>query len=441
MRLSGNALVGVDEFMLRTGHLRVLAHIAAQFGGSRSKTERFMAEFLRDVVQIPADEATAQYLGTKHLCPVKGKDDRLTTSDRKSRFRYPDVMLTEDVGRFSFASDLPSVTLTWQDAKLADSMVPSKVGAITTEAKSGSKTGLSHIFDWAEAIGLVSQSAQAGPIARIVATGVNTAHKLPAANPYVPGPEHLPIAFLLITADADVFARFVCRLSRLTSDQFPLKKRDAARLFGSVVEQIDSESISAGYLTSSQRFRLSNLLRDLKTSAQRSRTGLGESSTAWHRTGSRLESYVDFGLLQKSVNSSKEKFEYIYYPTTRLQVAADQIEQSSTIEEWVGEFLTIVASDRGAESREYDDEEIRHLLKSVVETIKSPTSVLPLDAITLYAMEVALLKQKPSSYSYTRRQIEQFARNNEDVARLARGRSGRGAEFLTINTRTLNSHG
>jgi len=435
LKLSGRALVGLDEFMLRIGHLRVLAHVAAQLGGSRSKTERFAAEFLRDSIQVPAAAHIAEYLGLKRLCPVKGKDDHLSTNERRVNFRYPDITIVDEAGHFRFQGEARSVSLMWQDAQLAHPRVPSRVGAITTEAKSGSKTGLSHIFDWAIGLDLISQSSQAGPLARVFSSGTDSSSALPFSNPYIPGPEILPAAFLSVGADADVFARLVRRLN--SSANFPLKKREAAVLFASVVEEIDSESLRANYLTTSQRFKLSSLLRDLKRSARTSRTNLGETSTAWHRTASRLESYVDFGLLKKGVSSEKEKYEYIYYRTERLALVAGQIESATTIEEWIGSSLTYLVSDQQPQSRRYTAAEFTTILKTAVEAIKSPTSVLPLDALTLYTMETALRANRPAPYGDTRAQLEQFARDNEHVARLARGRSGRGAEFLTINIRAL----
>ena len=54
--LEGRVLAGLDEFMLRLGHLKVLCAVAVDVGGSWSRIEREYAKFLTDLIVVPDEE-------------------------------------------------------------------------------------------------------------------------------------------------------------------------------------------------------------------------------------------------------------------------------------------------------------------------------------------------------------------------------------------------
>ena len=155
IRLEGRVVPRLDEFMLRLGHLKVLCNVACELASSKHRIFTGTAEILTRKVGIPqnSEGIVADYLKRKKLCSVITDSERRTGFPDKD-FRYPDIAVISDcsgaetVRSIDTGEDSPRIW--WQDLCLADKNVCSKVGAVTTEAKSGGTTGLSHIFDWAE---------------------------------------------------------------------------------------------------------------------------------------------------------------------------------------------------------------------------------------------------------------------------------------------------
>jgi hypothetical protein len=296
INLSGRMTPGLDEFMLRLGHLKVLSNIAAENGGSRHRVERALAELLTEDSTAPADEipALTEYLYSKRLCVIRstlqrGRNDEQEEDEQV--VRYPDLVIEQAADGSLRLTDgkapVNSAAVWWQDRSLADPAVPSKVGAVTVSAKSGSKTGLSHIMDWAEATGLISTTAQASSEARLLAKlDGKSRGELWIENPYVLGNDRILLAFLALGSDLDFFSRFMVALNKCT---WPLKKRQAAALFGDTLVQLIEEADRVPQLTTRQKFHLADQLRELERAARRKAGDIGKASTTWHRTASRLE--------------------------------------------------------------------------------------------------------------------------------------------------------
>lgn len=438
IRLSGRAMPGLDEFMLRIGHLKVISSVASEFGGARHRVERETASVLTNLTAVPADKASsvAIYLREKKLCAVSESDGTIPASDGRERYRYPELILRREGATWtvrSAISDKP-VVIWWQDFCLAEAGVESKVGAITAVARPGSKTGLSHVMDWAEQCGLISTTAQASPAARLIAkldgktNGANW-----VGNPYVLQNERIILGFLLISADIDVFSRFVVRLA--TQASFPLKKREAARLFAATISDLVTEADAASYLSARQKFQLADLLRDLRKAARRSRGDLGDTSTSWHRTSSRLETYVDLRLLRKP--SEEEKYEYVYNDTPELKTIAQTLQSGEDPQEWLNRHL--IGGVCGAPTSDdlLTPTELIESLPSILGAIRSPSATLPLDIIALGVVKLRADKGSPISLGAARHSLEELAKSRPEVARLARGTSGERAEFITVISRAF----
>ena len=435
IKLSGRAMHGLDEFMLRTGHLKVVSNVASEVGGARHRVERAAAEMLMSSTEVPSSqlEQVSRYLELKHLCPIQRDDPAVDTS----RFRYPDLIVADVSGVSVRSSGVQAIEIWWQDFCLSDPRVRSAVGGVTAEAKSGSKTGLSHVFDWAESLGLLSSSAQATPMGRLLAKlQGNTSGMRWLENPYILLEDRVILGFLLLTADLDVFSRFICRLAGST---FPLTKRAGARQFAAAVVDLVDEVDAATYLGTRQQFHLGDLLRDLQRSARRNAAQLGDTSIAWHRAASRLETYVDLGFLAKDTRSPAERYDYIYYPTPLLEQVALSLRETSEPEEWIDRQLVRSILGHPTEDESLNLDCIRKLLPPVLEAIRSPSRVLPIDAVTIGIVQLAARKGYSFSVGGVRNAVEELAKKHPDVARLARGSQGQRAEFVTIDYRRLSS--
>jgi len=423
--LEGRVLAGLDEFMLRLGHLTVLCEAASRVRSSWKRITNEAAEALTKPVCVEPSvgEAIAQYLFRKKLCPVVD----VTSQKAKKEFRYPALMV-EPPGKNLRSTDGKTPIVWWQDFCLAAPEVRSRVGTVSSTAKSGSKTALSHICDWAMLLELITPSAALSHVARLLIRLDVSADGSGSANPYVHGCDRIVFAVLALRGDFDLFARFAPKLIKATQ---PIRKAAGRELFAETIEQIAIEAERARHLSSSKQYKLFQQLRELEKTASRARKEASETSTAWHRAASRLETYVDLGLLEKGRRGEEEKYEYVYYSTPRLQDAVDSLGAVPTAEGWIEEHLVRVLF--GKQSRDgIDDAELTSMIRSVSKALELPTRVLPIDVV---AQGLAWLKAKqdaPISLGAARRAVEEFAKRNPDQARLSRGSSGDRAEFVSI---------
>jgi hypothetical protein len=242
--------------------------------------------------------------------------------------------------------------------------------------------------------------------------------------------EKIILGFPLISADIDVFSRFLIRLAQ---SPFPLKKREAARLFSTTIADLVAEADAANYLSARQRFQLADLLRDLRKAARRSEDRLGETSTAWHRVSSRLETYVDLGFLQKF---GEEKYEYVYNASPGLGKIANTLQSTEDPQEWFDRHFVGAVSGVNASEDLVNTAELISILPPILQAIRSPSSTLPIDTVALGVAKLPADAGAPV-LGAARRSVEDLAKGRPDVARLARGTSGERAEFITIISRAV----
>lgn len=434
--IEGRVLHGLDEFMLRLGHLKVLCSVAAEFHGSAQRVERETARALLRPCEIPREleQDIAAYLLKKKLCRVEG--ERNGDREAAPRVRYPDLVVRGVPGSLSIgANEGAAPRIWWQDLCLAAPGIRSRVGAVTADAKSGSKTGLSHLFDWTEKLDLVGAGGSPSPIGSILARLGERSPTDTAANPYLLGHEVMALAHVIIGRDFDVFSRLLEQVNQRVP---PIRKADAAQCYADAVEQLVRDCDIQKGLSAGRQRTVYALHKDLARAGKRGTVGLGDTSTAWHRTASRMETYVDLGLLEKGANGPDELYEYVYYPTARLHRALATLRQVANAREWLERFLVPVLCDSEVADSIPLSDLIAHVVR-IVAAVGRPTAPLPIDAVALGVCWMRADEGRPVSLAAARRAIEDLARTDAGAARLARGHYSDRAAYVSFDLRELRA--
>jgi len=438
IEIEGRVLAGLDEFMLRAGHLVLLCRVAHDVGGSWRRIHREAVEKLSLPVTVSTErnQEIAEYLASKNLCRHHEQKDGPGRST--DNYRYPDLetyfgpsgeLLLRAVGA-------EHVRIDWQDRNLADRRVRSRVGAISWSAKAGSKTGVSHVCDWAQFLELIDSSGQLSPIGRLLVT-VTGATEIPYEqwNPYVLEEERVILAYQYFRKDIDLFSRFT---PLLINAEAPLSKSICRELFVQALKAcvVDSETSKA--MSSRDRFELYQQLRDLERAAMKSNVNIDETSTGWHRTASRVETLTDLGLLVKGLKREEEKYQYIYYTTDRLVSAAESLSHVNSGEEWIENHLVNVTLGLSKnENTTMTHKELLENLNRIVSALKLPTTLLPIGCLALGLVYLNAKYSKYISIYELRKMLEELPIQYPNIARLARGREGTHAEYISLNIREL----
>jgi hypothetical protein len=437
--LEGKMLSGLDEFMLRLGHLKVLCDVASDVGGSWFRINRETSRRLTVLFPVPEvmRPTVAEYLCRKRLCRIV--DPEKEERGQKAHYRYPNLLVERDKesGNLTLideSSEGHELSLWWQDLCLAGDGIRSRVGGITISGKSGSKTGLSHLADWAQISEFISPAGDVAAMGRLFRLAKKNTELVGANNPYVLGSERLPIAYCLLGADIDLFSRLA---PKLQAAAVPIRKAEAAELFAEAMSDVVQEARTARYLSAGRKAKLYENYRDLEGPAKRSRRPLGGTSTAWHRASSRLESYVDLGLLEKGRKGEDERYEYIYYPTINLDTAVRTLDQAPNGRTWIEQHLSDVVFGVNNSNLELSGEEFASLLPTVASHLARPAAPLPIDALAVGAVCVQAERGAALSIGACRLRIEAMAREFPELARLSRGAYGDRAEYVSLDLRAL----
>jgi len=424
MQPEGRALPGLDEFMLRLGHLTVLCQAAVENGGSAHRFEREAVERFTRLVQVPTESLSdvAAYLLAKRLCPTA--DQRASLDFDESEFRYPEIVIKCPSELCTVEPWRPNgrVEIFWQDLCLAANGVPSRVGSITTNAKRGSKTGISHVIDWASMLDLVSSSGAPFVTAQLVAKFNSPAGR--SANPYLLGNERLVFAFQILKSDFDVFSALAVSLSARAA---ALGKKEATEEYVRVVESIADAAERTKSISQRQRHNLFSLWKDLRRSGRNSII----ASTAWHRAASRFETYVDLGFLRKGDSGEQERYAYKYHVTPRLQEIVRSLKSSKDAEAWLDDHLVNCVLGLKSSDETIEPEELLKFLPLVVEPLARPTSPLPIETLMLGLAWLFADLNRAVTLGAARRSIEGLAIKRPDIARLSTGTKSR-AEYISL---------
>jgi hypothetical protein len=428
IKLCGAALPGLDEFTVRFGHLVTVARAGLEAGGGWSRVQKTVANNLTSLISVTDEqnEAVATYLKEKHLCPISSDDEGARD------YRYPDLSIIER--RAYSKSKTGAVEVWWQDFFLADPSLPSHLGAVTTSAKSGSKTGLSHVMDWANSVGIIASNGEVTSLGRLIDFLGEKPGPMWRTNPYRIQALQIVFAHLLFDLDFDILTRF---LTRLRSAKWPIKKREASSAYAKAVNDVIDEADSSRYLTSGQRFNLLSHYKELSRAARSKRIDEGESSTAWHRTVARLEALVDLGILVKSTSKSSHKFSYVYLPSPLFEPLVDSLSKDGEAEGWIENHLVDYLVGANVRSDSMPLEEFKTNLSQMIGALRNPARLYPIE---LLSVGLSAAHETPISIGACRASLERLGREHPDIARLSRGTSGNRSEYISIDERSLAGH-
>jgi hypothetical protein len=428
-------LPGLDEFMLRTGHLRVLCEAATDTGRGARNVQSEVQSLIEKPTRVPEANLrnVGKYLAAKKLCRVR--DDKCSSSYEEGKeYKYPELEVrSERDGSYTvLASAGQAVEIEWQDGCIADECVTSKVGALARAGKSGSKTGVSHIFDWAQLLDLVDSSGQATPMGRMCSSADRLFAGRTSPNPYRFGASTLVIAHQYFARDFDLFARLA---SLLVKEGRPLTKSIARELYASALERLCADLEASSSTLGTASFAVFQQMRDLERAARRAKSNPGQTSTAWHRAASRLESLVDFGILSKGSSGADSQYQYVYFATDALRVAVETARASLSADEWIGDHLLSLLFPQFPAAPAAADEVSPTDVDEVVAALALPTTLIPIDALVLGLACISLRRGMATPLGTLRRSVEDLPTVFPGRARLSRGSSGSRAEYISWQVR------
>jgi hypothetical protein len=376
-----------------------------------------------------------EYLERKRLCLVEKGVPRTRSASSSRRFRYPDLAIRKDGDESVLVnlSGTDQIKIWWQDHCLAAPGVTSRVGAITASAKSGSKTGLSHIMDWAQLGGLITKTGELLGVGRLIAR-LRQAQSIGEINPYILGNERLAFGHQLLLADFDIFSRLI---RKIAVAEKPIRKAAATKLFAEAVTEISQEARESRNLSTKGKYAIFDIFKDLESAGRRSGKAIDETSTAWHRASSRLETYVDLGLLDKGAGGEGERFEYIYYPTARLDRALSSLHEESTARDWIERRLASVIYDDVPVNAVIEERVFANVLMPLITCLSRPSAPLPLDTLSIGLAWLLNENGHGASIAACRSSLEALAVERPNIARLSRGGFGDRAEFVSLDVRKL----
>lgn len=425
-------IAGLDEFMLRLGHLSAICGVALTEGGSASRFERAVTTKFCELVTVPREltPAFARYLRVKGLCPVEIRESG-KKENTETEYRYPSLRVIDPAGpNETVSSDSGEVMGQRQDVNLAHPDVPSKVGAISFGGKRGSKTGLSHVFDWGGFLSLFNAAGALTSFGQLIGKypEIVGAHD---SNPYVLRSEKLIFGFLTVRDDFDMFTALVGLLANQTE---VLRKSSAMQLYRKAVTNLTDRAEISRDLSQGRRQELFSLWREIKPK----RSGDDQvTSTAWHRIAARLENFVDLGLLRKEVS---EQYEYKYRPTENLHRARRTLETSVSAAEWIDRYLVDSLIGKTASDEQIVTDALEPLLVKLVSVLARPMSPLPLDVLANGIASLSLEGGTAVTFGSARRSLERYAVEHPDRARLSAGAT-RKAEYISVDAASLARRG
>lgn len=417
----GRVLHNLDEFMLRLGHLTVACKAAAEFGGSTYRVMEELSQRLTELVVVPVEveSSVASYLKAKGLCA-----DVANKQSAQGSPRYPEIVVEQrgqEFGLRSTADREPAIW--WQDLMLADPQIRSRVGGVTVSAKSGSKSGLSHILDWASLLDLIT------PTGDLTADGRLIANVASQANPYVLTAERIVYGWRYLQADFDLTARL---LQRCSESKATLKRRDATSIFAQCLERLLEEASENKRLSNRQYDAIYNAYSELERSADRAGKPVSDISTAWHRASSRYESLVDLGLLEKA--GPEGKYAYLYRSSDSLTAAVATFGAQESVEDWFEHhFLKCLLPECDIVDAVLSDE----LLLRALDLLGSGSNLVGIDTLILALSICFAEQQQVASVAAWRAEVVKLTRERPELARLSAGRYGSRAEFVSIRRRKL----
>ncbi len=444
MKLEGRIALGLDEFMLRLGHLKVLTSILKRTYGNRARISRHLAEGLTQQVLVPEDELQdfGEYLAKKKLGVVVDENGKETPPHSKARYSHLRVSLDAKGGVAAVSQGQGPLKAWFQDVAIASRHTRSKVGAVTADTREiSNKSGVSHLVDWALIAGIANRRLGLTAVGRALDIVCDRVASQPTgfvgANPYVIGPERIALAWMLFMADGDVLARLLIRLAALES----LGKAEAMELIVEVYNDLrDQANRGDASVTVNSARAVRDFQKDLGLSSSIARRGK-LTSTVWHRISSRLESLTDLGLLEKTDSAgTSRQFDYYYRPTDSLRKAAASLRDASSPTAWVNTQLAEALTSVGQGAAERASRDVGRELLMALKLSQGPTGV-HIDSFTIVAASLASMNGASLAFAEARERLTGAALKHPEVIRLSRGYTGSGAEFASISLDRLEQLG
>ncbi len=437
MKADGAAiLLGLDEFMLRLGHISVAVVAAEEVGAYRHRIVRRFEEIVTKPTKVSShDQQLADYLAAKGLCAISGATKKYEQDRGKPKPpRYPDLILCGSEKAFTIGSisgRTPEVW--WQDFCIASPNVRSRVGAITTKGRAGSKTGTSHVMDWAEFLEFLDSSGRATMLGRVLssALGLSDTSRLEGQNPYILGDEKIFFAYQFLVTDFDFL---VALLPALAASSEPITKSSGSKLLVTVVQ-----ALYGGLDRNASTARV-NAIRSLYRDAMKKGRGSElepNYATAWHRISSRLEMLVDIGLLCKGLDGPSELYAYKYYCTPAIRSLAKSIGEARSALSFAEEHFSEWCFQRSSDGTSLSQQQLLDVLPSAVHTMKASVGSLPLDILILAVCHKLQEHGQATNLLSIKEAIRQLAIDRPNVARLERGTGGASGDYVFIERRAL----
>jgi len=435
IEITGHVLSNLDEFKLRLGHLSLVCEIAKFQGGTAFRLERDLIERLTRPVDIEESDTTTigRYLEAKKLCAEDGKE----LPGKKKKFRYPEITYRKTDGggyRVFRSQESPSLPTIWfQDFCLAQPGVRSRTGAITAGGKSGSKTGISHVIDWATELELINKSGSPSPIASIIADEVRNQADSGGSNPYILGPEKLALGYVYVRSDFDVFAQLIRNLAK---ESGTILKSDARTIFVNVVEQLTQKAENDPNLTNRRSRPIYTLWRDVEKAGKRARKAPDQTSIAWHRASSRFETLTDLGFLSKTQDNNDYTYEYKYRVEERTLRGAAALEKFGQSSEWIDTYLFESLLDERSSEPLSEGRLLRHLPK-VLTSLQGPTAPVPIVALAVGLGIEFTRHGEAFAFGEIKESLRDLARTRPEIAKLSRGTTLESEGLISFNVTHL----
>lgn len=432
MQPEGRVVLGLDEFMLRLGHLKILLTILAGTSGNRARITRRLAEELTRPVQVTKADAAhvADYLLKKGLCSVL--DVSGNARHPRSGARYSQLAVQLDANNHPVEIKSPSSApeIWFQDWAISDPRTASKVGAVTVDTREiTNKSGVSHLVDWAVVIGAANSRLGLTALGRTAARLTTLLRG--DENPYVLGAERLAFAALLFTADGDVLLPLIIRTAGL---------RELTKATAVETMLATASDLAAGRSDERSSNRATRAIQDLRkdlgeTSSRRNRAASRRpSSSVWHRVSSRLEALTDLGLMTKTDPSGKDRqYEYYYRATPALTAIAASAKSAASASDWTQKHLAQAFAPEGAT---IGDEGCEAEFHAAATLVQGPTGI-HIDSLAVAASTLALAQGKHLPLDQVRRRLTNLAGAKPGTIALSRGYSGSRAEFASITPKAM----
>ena len=429
----GKILSLLDEFMLRLGHLNLLCELRLTNSSSFNKFERIIGKQLTQPVDLKGKnvENIIEYLTEKNLCQ---RYDKKLEKKKIQTLRYPKLIInknSEDTKQVlsTVSGKIEDFNIWWQDYCFCDDAIKSRVGTITVKKRT--HTGFKHIQDWGYFIGLLNKNGKLTTFGQMLARlrqkfiGNSSEN-----NPYVIGNEKILLAYLIIGEDFDFFARFIKKIIQTFEKKF--KKSEIQILFGNVIEDLYHEVKTTTNIKSLYKKNLITIYKELKRAAGKGKE-LGSSSTAWHRVSSRIETYLELGLLEKDESIRKDKYKYNYQITDIARKISSSLDSSMTSAEWIDFYLADFIYKTDCRKIPVKENEIRNAIKIIHPLMGRTAGSLPIDHLVIGIVWLMFENGNATSLAAVRQGIINTANMYPDFIRLQRGRSAeKKPEFVQI---------